>query len=364
MRKLVILLLAVSLLAPLASAQYLIGGRASGMGGAGVASTNDLAAAYYNPACLMRSEVKVADLKVAAGAAYTDLTKLTNAFSKSSDPAQFLLDNYAENLNFSGNLSGVIGLNIRKIGISVVPIIGVTSVKPANSLAGSVEALGYYAPTLTLGHTFAIGFLPAALDVGVNLKMITPVKGSINATLDPLDPNKSSGAQIYGTGSGFGCDIGALTTFDVPLVSKLAVGASIRDIAASYTIKPTSRTAYINKTTGQVTLGAESILADQTTTIDPSYALGAYATVPGINLGIAADIEMTKTDTNTHLGLEYPLFLNTLLLRAGVASGPNLALTSLGAELDFRLLKLAVTSVSDSKNSGYTRAYADITIGF
>ena len=43
----------------------------------------------------------------------------------------------------------------------------------------------------------------------------------------------------------------------------------------------------------------------------------------GIGLEVAADYEMTKTDSNLHLGVQYPLMLGMVLLRAGIASGPT-----------------------------------------
>jgi hypothetical protein len=38
-------------------------------------------------------------------------------------------------------------------------------------------------------------------------------------------------------------------------------------------------------------------------------------------------------------------------------------LTTYGAEVDLRILKLALVGASDSKNTGLTRTYADVTIG-
>ena len=346
----------------LCQAQQLIGGRAAGMGGAGVAATDDLSAAYYNPAALMRSGVIVTEVKVDLGASYSDLNSLSNALSKATDPATFLLDNYSNNLNFSGSLNGLVGINVRKIGLSVIPFLITTVNKPANSLGGTMIANGHYDAVLTLGTTFSVPYLPAALDVGANLKSLNGVTGGMTITA-PVGQTTVTGNQDTGTGSGTGFDLGVLTSFDVPMVSKVAVGAVMRNIATSYTLKMTEQSVTINQLTGKVTPGTTTTLPDQTVNIDSSTAVGAYATIPGVGLGVAADIEMTKTDTNAHLGLEYPLMLGIIVLRAGVASGPNLSLTTVGAELNLRVFKLGLVTVMDAKNTGLTNTVADITIG-
>ncbi|MBN3032552.1 MAG: hypothetical protein JW873_00460 [Candidatus Saganbacteria bacterium] len=363
MKKALSLLLFLALCASVAQAQSLIGGRAAGMGGAGVAASNDLSAAYYNPAALMRSKVVVTEVKIDLGAAYTDPTTLSNALSKATDPASFLLSNYANNLNFTGSLFGLIGVNVRKIGLSVIPVLTTTVNKPANSLGGTAVASGHYDAVLTLGTTFAVPRLPAALDVGVNLKALNGVAGSMTVS-SAVGQTTATGNQDTGTGTGMGYDIGVLTSFNVPYVSKVAVGAVVRNLSTSYTLKMTRQAATLNQLTGTVSFGASTALPDQTVNIDSSTAVGAYATIPVIGAGVAADLEMTKTDTNTHLGIEYPMLYGLLVLRAGAASGPNLSLTTAGLELNLAVTKLGIVTVADAKNSGATTTVADITIGF
>jgi hypothetical protein len=364
MKKLLLLLWLCFLLASAVPAQRLISARGAGMGGTGVAASQGLAAAYYNPACLLKTDNRVGKFETALGAAYTKLETLFDAFAKTTSPAQFLLDSYALDLDFQGNISGIIGISSRKIGLSVIPYIDVTVDKPASSLAGRVNAAGAYDATLTLGRTFSPSCLPAALDVGLNVKAINAVVGTINALADPVDPSKAGGYQAYGTGLGLGFDLGALTYFTGPLASRLAVGGVIRNLGASYNLNSKVRYAYIDKTTGQVTLDAESALPDQNVSINSTVAFGLYTTLPANGLGIAADLELTRSGTNTHFGLEYPLLRETLFLRAGLASGPDLALTTYGLALDLRFLDLGITRVSDAKNPALSRAFADITIGF
>jgi hypothetical protein len=153
-----------------------------------------------------------------------------------------------------------------------------------------------------------------------------------------------------------------LTSFDVPFVSKVAVGAALRNLSSSFALSNTTKTAYMNFLTKTTTFGAD-VVSNTTVNLPNSTAIGAYATIPGIGLGVATDIEMINSDTNIHIGLEYPLMLGIIVLRAGVASGPNLSLTTAGAEINLRVVKVGLVTISDAKNTGLTSAVADITIG-
>ncbi|MBN2058081.1 MAG: hypothetical protein JW782_04750 [Candidatus Saganbacteria bacterium] len=364
MKRLAVSLLLVLSLVSVSFAQSLIGGRGAGMGGTGVAASKGLDAAYYNPACLMRSEVSVAQVETGLGAAYTDVTDLSNAISKANDPGQFVLDNYSKNLSFNGTVNGLIGANVRKVGLSVIPMLLASVNKPAFSVGANVNATGFYAGVLTLGHTFSVPFLPAALDVGANIKSINGIMGSASITANPADPTQGSGSQTTATGAGLGFDVGVLTSFDIPFVTNFAAGLVLRDVSTSYTMKPTTNTLTLDQTTGSIVKGPDTAQPDQTVTVDSTTAIGVAATIPVIGLEAAMDLEMTKNDgTNTHIGVSYGLLMNTIILRAGIASGQNLGLTTFGAEVDARFAKIALVTASDSKNSGLTHAYADITIG-
>lgn len=363
MKKILIAGLAVLLLASASQAQLLIGSRAAGMGGAGTAVVNDLAAAYYNPAGLMNSPVKAAEMKIALGASYSNPDKLLTAISGATNPAKFLQDNYAANLDFTGSLNGVIGFNLRKIGISVIPMMSATVNKAANSLAGTAMGVGNAAGVLTLGHSFGVPYV-GTLHLGVNGKYIYAANGAIVATA-------AGGTQAWGVGNGVGYDVGALTTVSVPMLTDVNLAFVARDLNESITYKNKSQTATANYTdpaNPKFDMGPTVDEPDSTITRDSSYVIGAAATIPVVGILTAIDIENVCTpgnpQTNTHIGIEYPLPLKILVLRAGMASGQNLQLTTFGALIGLPILAIDLAVVQDGKNSKNSSYVADVNIGF
>jgi len=360
MRKIFIVGLGILLLASASQAQLLIGARAAGMGGAGTAVVNDLAAAYYNPAGLMKSPVKAAEMKIALGASYSNPDKLLNAISGATDPAKFLTDNYATDLSFTGGLNGVIGFNVRKIGISVIPMMGAFVDKRANALAGTASGTGNAAGVLTLGTTFGVPYV-GTMNLGVNGKYIYANYGNLTATA-------AGGTQYWGTGSGIGFDVGALTTISVPMITDINLAFVARDLNESVTYKNKSQTATPDPADPtKLKTGTTVDLADSTITNASSYVLGAAATIPVVGILAAIDLENVSAagnpQTNTHIGIEYPLFLNMLVLRAGMASGQNLQLTTFGAKLGLPILAIDLAVVQDGKNTKNSSYVADINIG-
>ncbi|MBI5699059.1 hypothetical protein HZC35_01950 [Candidatus Saganbacteria bacterium] len=360
MKKLFIIGLGILLLASVSQAQLLIGSRAAGMGGAGSAVVTDLAAAYYNPAGLMKNQARAAELKVALGASYSNPDKLVAAISAATDPAKFMQDNYANDLSFTGSLNGVIGLNVRKIGISVIPMMSALVDKRANTMAGTAAGIGNAAGALTLGHSFGVPYV-GTLHLGVNGKYIYAANGAITT-------NAGGGTQTWSVGNGIGFDIGALTTVNVPLVTEINLALVARDLNESVTYKNKSQTATTDPADPtKFIMGPTVDGADTTVAGTSSYVLGAAATIPVVGILTAIDLENVSTagnpTSNTHIGIEWPIFMNMLVLRAGTASGPNLQLTTFGAKLGLPILGLDVAMVQDGKNTKNSSYVVDINIG-
>ncbi|HTY13270.1 MAG TPA: hypothetical protein VMD02_03670 [Candidatus Omnitrophota bacterium] len=359
MKKVLCLLLLLLVTASTSYGQYLVGARASGMGGVGVAACRDLSAAYYNPAALMAQGRGGAMLS--AGAAYSGMDQLASALSNSGDPAKLVTDNFSKNLSVNGSLSGLLGVNINKIGLTVLPNIGINLSKPANSLAASGNAGMMYTGVLTAGYTFALPALPA-LNVGANLKYLGSTVGGVNVMANLL--GGASGNETVLNSSGFGVDLGALMTFDIPLVTSISVGAVLRDLGESVTTSGTTKTLTAATGSSTYTEGPEITIPSSSRSVDSSFALGAAGTIPVVGILLAGDLETGNGFSNTHLGLEYPLLLNVVTLRAGIASGTNLSLTTIGAKIGIPFLSLNAAYVMDGKINNNNSVVLDLAGGF
>ena len=361
MRKLLVSLLLVSFLATISSAQVFIGSKQAGMGGTGVASAVGLNAVAYNPAGLMKGPGS--ELLLSVGIVNQGLDQIANSLSKATDPAQFMVDNYGNLLDANGNLYGIIGLSLNRVGVSVlIPSVMANINKPADSLGGSVTAMGEGGVVLTVGHTFGVPFLPASLDVGANLKSLTIARGNVSITNPDLaNPNQTATQEVV-QASAVGYDLGARTTFEIPFLADFSVGVAMRNLGQTFKYKPTTRTdSYVYNPSGDPTFtpgtdqeGAETEATSPTTT-----AIGASGSIPAIGLKVAADVSsvtggtgiLATTDTTvTSLGLEYPV-MGFLILRGGTASGTGVSYTTIGAKLNIPFLTLELASITDNNNS-------------
>ncbi|MFC1568473.1 hypothetical protein ACFL37_02100 [Candidatus Margulisiibacteriota bacterium] len=369
MKKALLSALLVSLLVSVASAQVFIGSRQAGMGGTGVASATDLTAVYYNPAGLMKAGK--GEVRLSLSPSYTDYQSVLDAFSKATDPATFLEDNFANNLSFQGDISGMAGLQVNKIGVSVLLLpLGayagdtltsnntISISKPAGALQAGATYAVRQDTVFTLGHTFTLpGLAIASLDTGVNIKSINAVYGTMNAAI-----TDTSSSYLKGTGNGTAFDLGARTSLDVPVVGSLAVGLMLRDVGGQIKYSRKQQTYYFNLD-NTITTEAESARADTTVTLDSSTVIGASGSISAINLGVAADLEFTKNDTITHLGIEYPL-LPMVVGRAGIATGNSVSKTTLGVKLNIPFLTIDASTIMDGKNSSMQGWVIDFGAGF
>lgn len=375
MRKAVVALFLSLFFVSASMAQVFIGSRHAGMGGTGVASAVGLNAIAYNPAGLM--DGAQGEFLLSLGAANQGMDKIINSLTATS-PSQFLLDNYSNSLDANGSLSGILGFNVNKVGISVL-LPSVTSVlsKGADSLAGSYNSLGTGAVVLTLGHSFSIPGVPiGSLDVGANIKSIYSALGNISVAGDPTAGSPVSATQTYWVGSGAGYDAGAKTTVEIPMVADFSVGVALRNISQTIKYKPKTRLeTYTFNPTGNPTLSSspEAEGAETEATYPAYTVIGCAGTIPGIGLKFAADIETVSggtgalaiaSDTVTHLGVEYPVYVNTLILRAGTASGQNTSVTTLGAKINIPFLTLEIANVIDAKNTKNTSYVIDAGVAF
>jgi hypothetical protein len=332
-----------------------IGSKAAGMGGCGVSSLTGLSGVYYNPAALMAGGV--GGFNSSIGTSYSNFDKLTSAIAGLTNISQFLVDNFGNDLSFSNTFYGFAGTNMNKVGMSFLPYGMISISKGAGALQGTFNGDFAYTGYLTLGTSFAVPHLPTGLHVGTNIKYTYDTNANITATA--LDPTADFD---YSIGSGYGLDIGALTTFSIPAVTDLSVGIAARDIIGTITYDDKSIPFTFNNATGQITQGPEvTIATGRQETLKPTYLVGASGSISAIGVQAALDLEMQESNTITHFGVEIPLQMNTIFLRAGIASGNNVALTTIGTKIALPFTSFDFAYIIDSNDSTNNQVIVDFS---
>jgi len=137
----------------------------------------------------------------------------------------------------------------------------------------------------------------------------------------------------------------------------------MRDLAGQINYTRKQKTYYLNNLTGTVTTSADSDLVDKAVTLDSVTVIGITGQLGTINLGLAADLELDKAGTITHLGLEYPLLSGLILARAGVISGPTTSKTTYGAKFNLPIFSLGAAGIIDNNDKSATAWTFDIGLG-
>jgi len=347
-------LLIVSLLSSVSFGQMIYGARAAGMGGVGVTTSQDMFSAYYNPAGIVKTGS--VGFQGSLGASYNGLDKLVSSFAAAADPTKFVVDNYSSDINVDGNITSLIGFKIKNFGLSVLPTATLNFSKPKDSIVANGSAVGTYNGVLTVGHNFPLSVLPD-VSVGLNLKYIGGADGTL--TLATLQSGAAVGSKTWDSRSGFGLDIGALTTIKIPFITSLSAGIVARDLFE--TVNVTAKQQSITATPGSTdyTYGDIVILGTTSETVKPSYVAGVSGTIPVIGLLVAADYEMKEAGSNTHFGIEYPVLLNVFALRAGYMDGIDVQAGTFGVRVAAALATLNAALTFDSKDSRKNTAVID-----
>jgi hypothetical protein len=295
--------------------------RSMGMGGTGIATANDITAAYFNPAGLMFGPENF-EAQLFGGGATNGLSSIANAISDSSN---FVENNLADAFSGNASVAGGLGISVKKIGLSAIAIGNVNFNKPAFDITPplditkfkfSFSGQGELDVPLTLGSSISTPGLPIAqLAVGVNLK-------SISLDLFNTTVKAGQGTSFVGQGAGFGFDIGAQAKV-TPLIM---VGAVVRNLSASVNMATQTSGVSLDSTGKLQTLS--EVDDHKTITPAPQTGIGAGVIIPITGTLVAMDLEnystydngsLTKTTsyTDTHFGVEQGMFFNTVMLRAG-----------------------------------------------
>ncbi|MBI5078510.1 hypothetical protein HZB08_00620, partial [Candidatus Saganbacteria bacterium] len=224
------------------SAEVFIGSRQAGMGGTGVASAVGINAVPYNPAGMLQGPS--GEFLLSLGAAGQGVDQIAQSLSKVSDPAQYMIDNYASSLDADGSVSGIIGFNLNHLGISVVlPNVSAVLTKTASSLAGAVSVKAAGGAVLTVGNSFSIPGIPlGSLAVGANIKAFNVGYGTLTMSTTPTPTVPVTATQTVGQGSGTGYDVGARANVEIPFVTDFSFGIAMRDLSETIKYTPKTRT--------------------------------------------------------------------------------------------------------------------------
>ena len=344
-----------------------VGVRSMGMGGTGIATANDITAAYFNPAGLMYGPDNM-ETQVFEGGATGGLTDLMDVISGGTD---FITNHFGDSYDLSASVNGGLGISMRKVGISVIIPNGFVSLnKKANAL--NFTLLGYMNATapLTLGSTFSTPGLPiASMSVGVNLKAITTGLMYMHADQIGL---VGKGTMYSEIGSGFGFDIGAETK----ITPFLSAGAVIRNLSASTNVQKTSKTIYVDAL-GDVTEEAEQ-KSTSSSVPPPEVGIGVGITVPITGTLIAVDLEnysfpedgynknKSDTYTDTHIGIEQGFLMNLVMLRCGYFTDKFAEdnFYTLGLGLNLGPATAGVATANSEKDSNNSLTSAQVGIAF
>ncbi len=360
----VVMLSSASLALPSGYLPYGVGARFSAMGGAGCALSEDLVGAYYNPAGMAKGQKM--SVKLGGGAASNGMDKLISTLSSASDPSKFILDNYANALDINGNMNLFLGLNIGKLGISIIPLTSLNLNKSAGTVNGSATAMMMGEGVVTISRGLSAPYL-GSINAGANIKYI--VAGAGTATV-----LGASSTTIGTARSGFGFDLGAQAKVDAIPTVPLSVGVVLKDIGATLRGNTNTISKTVDPLTGNVISESETSAPAADYPIPTTFVIGAATKIPVVGLTVALDLDNVSADNTmgtpaysvTHIGLEYPVAMGLVNLRLGkISGGPagsSVDMTTYGAGVLGNMINVAM--ITDNANTKNNQIMFDVGLGF
>jgi len=332
------------------------GVRSAGMGGCGVAISTGLVSAIYNPAGMVKGGNLEGRLGLGLPSNYNELLTV---ISDLNDTSKLIEDKFKDSFDVNSTATGIAGISFSKIGLVVVPTAYCLAQKEKNSINANFEGTANITGMLTGGYSFSTPYLPiGSVDVGASLKYVNHGIGWMSSSYVDGDPT-GTGASTYLLGNGVGLDLGAKGEINIPMVTKITVGAVIRDMFETINYSGKFKTYEITSTEGTATEVPPSGDITDSIVMPTTVGLGVSATLPGFGTLLTSDMIMVSGSnseenpafgqTTMHFGVEQPIMLNVMSIRGGWATGEN-PYSSLG--LGFNMgVGLDLAYIMDGKDS-------------
>ena len=362
MKKIITVFLALAMFSSVAFAlqpgalPYGVSAKYAAMGGAGSAMVDDITSAYYNPAGIVKAQ-KVS-LKIGAGTALDGLDKLTTALGGLNNPSKYFIDNLSNDVNINGGINAFIGFTVAKVGISLLPIAHLQINKAATDTTGNVYGSGNFEGALTFGYGVAVPVL-GSMNIGANLKYLNKIDAAGNVAIGGV----TNTIDTY-TGTAF--DLGVQANIDAIPMMPLKGALVIKDIAANLSGNEEKTVTLTGGTPATTTTALGNITNPSTITI------GVAGNIPVVGVKVAIDLDNVSGGTAavsysvTHIGLEYPVAMGLVNLRAGtISGGPSgspINMTTYGAGILGNMINIAM--ISDTNNSKNNQTMFDVGFGF
>jgi hypothetical protein len=331
-----------------------IGGRDRAMAGAYTALVNNSTAAYYNPAGIVNSGI--GGFNVALGT--SNINQFMDIYNAASQGTSFIKNNFNNNITFTGDFNGIIGLNMAKMGFTIIPKGSATGSKPAGSQsfnygAAVTEDIGY-----TFGNEFKTPILPIGnLAIGATAKYILGQR--FDVTYAAGGGGTAAGNEDSLSASGFGLDIGAQAKL-TPFVS---AGVAMRDLFATESWSGTRQPKTMDAT-GTTTNAGAATPRSFSTPRGSVLAFGVAGSIPGFGTTGAAEWTTGNTGSGFAIGAEQPILpAGVLVARVGYGVSNTTNLLSFGLGFNVGPAHIDAAYGFDSKQNNASQAVLEASFG-
>ena len=327
-----------------------MGARAMAMGGAYTALANDITAAYWNPAGLVHSDIKMFDAMAGNG---IDANFGLDKFAEFTNPNKMVRDYWNRDADLSGNVNGIGGMSVSKIGISYIPWANVSFSKNAANTDVNFEGVLKRSYALTFGGTFKTPFFYSPISLGTNIRYVYGQMYRIEYS-GGASPLKITNAD----GQGLGLDLGA----QADIAPNIKIGLALRDLLTGFpwSGKTNLYTSYVGG--GNLPLPYAKENFEETEKAPAHIVLGIASDIPAIAL-VSADIEYADPYSDVHFGVEKKFFMDIFALRVGYYTEAINRTSKLtyGCGLDLGVINADLAIGQDNVNSKDTIMAATIS---